>query len=163
VSGLRIQFDPMPDETNERLSQLLADLGLTADPPAPPPNSAAHGSPLLPASAPQITWAPPPGPDAARAISAEAVRPALTPPPIVPLSSAGTSPPEDARLMVQIRGLLMELGDVQSRLESRERESVDLVSQVERLRLENRELRERLVRAEGQLQERHVKEGTARP
>src|SRR5689334_8271342 len=35
VPGLRVQFDPMPDETVDRLQQLLRDLGLSPDGSAP--------------------------------------------------------------------------------------------------------------------------------
>jgi PilZ domain-containing protein len=265
VPGLRVQFDPMPDETNERLVQLLRDLGLsleegtawsltqpavapmspppeprtmpgappapapapdaqitaphaiwsTPPPPAPAPRpvspvttpSAPFGPPFLPADMQQITWAPlddepldepertedlerPEEMEATRAMSEEAVRSALeaaeltppggklpaqasetaqaarAPPPILPVPS--TTPPPgakgegegagDPRLMVQIRGLLMELGDVQNRLDVKEREWDDLESEIERLRRENQELRQKLERAEELLQQNGIKD-----
>ena len=260
VPGLRVQFDPMPDETTDRLVQLLKDLGLAlagapgapwslpgelptvpgvpppepktmpaaaAEPAAPAPApeaaplisdtqitaphavwstppprpaveevppvttpSAPFGPPFLPADMQQITWAP--ADDSmveTRTMSMEAVQSALdaaeltppggkvpvpvsettqaarTPPPIMPVSS--TPPPtprgegETAgvpRLMVQIRGLLMELGDVQTKLDVKEREWDDLEGEIERLRRENRELRGKLDRVEELLRQNGIKD-----
>ncbi|HVE87440.1 MAG TPA: hypothetical protein VND93_31500, partial [Myxococcales bacterium] len=210
VPGLRVQFDPMPDETVERLGHLLKDLGLEPEArpgPAPPPvatpppasPSAPFGPPFIPADVQQITWAQPEGLDTTRAMSEEAVRTALeaadrtpapaeppasrevaqaalAPPPVMPVStpapaipppSTATPPPTrplpemaagDPRLMVQIRGLLMELGEVQTRVDVKERETSDLVAELERLRAENRDLKERLARAEEQLRNRDLKD-----
>jgi BMFP domain-containing protein YqiC len=60
--------------------------------------------------------------------------------------------------MVQIRGLLMELGDVQTKLDVRERESEDLGSELVRLRRENQELRQKLEKIEEQLRVRDLKD-----
>jgi hypothetical protein len=249
VPGLRVQFDPMPDETVDRLQQLLRDLGLQPEEPAaaaappldpspalvPPPAhvpgftpvpmraptpvpavihefaparntsppgsapppvspSAPFGSPFLPSEMQQITWAPPEGLEATKTMSMEAVRSALeagerlppegkapvqpqsemaqaalAPPPIMPVPSgaAASGPPGpkgegegagDPRLMVQIRGLLMELGDVQTKLDVRERESEDLGSELVRLRRENQELRQKLEKIEEQLRVRDLKD-----
>jgi uncharacterized protein (TIGR02266 family) len=73
--------------------------------------------------------------------------PAISRPPPPPLSSARAGPmaevsmhgsheatPESARLMLQIRGLLFELGEAQARLRSREAEIQDLRSQLDDMR-----------------------------
>jgi len=231
MPGLRVQFDPMPDETTERLLQLLRDLGLTPEPPAAPlpvtatPPSvvvaalplvspdAPFGPPRVPVDLQQITWAQPEvstpawtqpeGLEETRAMSAEAVRTALEaaeltppggkvppsvneeaqaalqPPPIMPVPAVSrkTPPPaprktplpqpapegpeaptQDSRLMVQIRGLLMELGEVQNRLDAKERRTEDLALEVERLRKENQELRDRLAHAEELLRLQGIKD-----
>jgi Tfp pilus assembly protein PilZ/FtsZ-binding cell division protein ZapB len=235
--GLRVMFDPMPEETTERLGQLLRELGggsglkagLDAPPPpvpdSPPPPPVApvlSGSPSVIVSpelsdpAP-IAWAPPLGLDTTRAMSVDTLRTALAaadaPPPILskepstlkdiveaalapppvpaiapvapppaapsqpkpgPVPAAAASPgvaaptpapapspspagaaagqnPGDTRLMVQIRGLLMELGEVQAKLDAKERELADALENAERLKAENAHLREKLARAEDQI------------
>lgn len=247
VPGLRVQFDPMPDETLERLAQLLRELGLSLEEPGaqwaipeatqpqvpgpssneprtlppeprtmpdapaapapgslpdsqitaphaiwstPPPKpvtspSAPFGPPFVPADMQQITWAQPEGMEETRAMSEEAVRSALeaaeltppggkvplkpseaaqaalAPPPIMPVPSTTPAPPPqgeagDPRLMVQIRGLLMELGDVQTKLDVKEREWEDVEAELERLRRENRELKEKLGRTEELLRQNGI-------
>jgi hypothetical protein len=103
------------------------------------------------------TIPPPPEPESAPA--------ARAPPPIQPVPSPNAPPVKaegdaapDGRLMVQIRGLLMELGEVQTKLDARDRETGDFASEMERLRQENRELREKLARAEEQLRARDLKD-----
>jgi len=253
VPGLRVQFDPMPDETTDRLVQLLKDLGLSigapgaqwslpgelptvpaAPPPepktmpataagaaapapapeaAPPPSDAQitaphavwsappprplaagvapvttpgapFGPPFLPADMQQITWAPqddsmaetrtmsmeavqsaldaaeltPPGGKVPVPPVSETARAALTPPPIMPVPKGEAEAGSDPRLMVQIRGLLMELGDVQTKLDVKEREWDDVEAEIERLRRENRELRGKLDRAEELLRQNGIKD-----
>jgi len=245
VPGLRVQFDPMPDETTERLVQLLRDLGMSPEDPGaqwslpepspprseprtlppeprtlppeprtmpeaslvdtqitaphaiwstPPPKPVTAPSeplhtPFLPADMQQITWAQPEGLETTRAMSeadvraamdaaeltppggkvpvrpSESAQAALAPPPIMPVPSTTPAPPPrgegegagDPRLMVQIRGLLMELGDVQTKLDVKEREWDDQGAEMERLRRENRELRDKLNRAEELLRQNGIR------
>ena len=84
----------------------------------------------------QVPRATPPQPTAA----------ALTPPPVFPVAPEPPGQPGANRLMVQIRGLLIELGEAQSKADVKEREMEDLQGELERLRSENRELKERLAR-----------------
>ncbi len=52
-------------------------------------------------------------------------------------SAAGSSAdPDGARLMVQVKGLLMELGEVTQRADQREREVAELKAEIEHLRYE---------------------------
>lgn len=184
--GLRVMFDPMPDETSDRLGQLLRELGsgsgLKTVPAWPPPGVAGpRAAPPVEAevevTAP-IAWSPPEGLDTTRAMSMDALRTVLAaadaPPPYLPkepttlkeMVEAALSPPPvpsmdpvapspngggDTRLMVQIRGLLMELGEVQGKLDHKERELADALETVQRLKSENGELRKKLSQAEDQI------------
>src|SRR6185369_433063 len=73
VPGLRVQFDPMPDETTDRLVQLLKDLGLSMGAPG------AQWS--LPGELPTVPAVPPPEPKTMPAAAAGAPAPAPAPPP----------------------------------------------------------------------------------
>jgi hypothetical protein len=221
-------FDPMPDETTDRLNQLLKELGsasglqaASSGTPAPVPAAPAAAttgplpSVIVSASVnerpPAKAWSPPEGLDATRAMSMDALRTvlaaadapspvlsketstlkemidaALAPPPVpamapvtpeappepeipdtaprgVPaaLASAATaSSPGDTRLMVQIRGLLMELGEIQGKLDTKERELADALEKVDRLKAENADLRQKLTQAEDQLWKRDANAGS---
>ena len=54
----------------------------------------------------------------------------------------------DSRVLVQIRRLLIELGEAQGKLDRRTREAEDLVGELSRLRAENANLKERLAQLE---------------
>jgi Tfp pilus assembly protein PilZ len=154
VPGMGVAFDPLSDEAELRLRELLAEIApgpavldgdevpLTPDlaPPKiapvtmPPRLSpvAAKGAPpapaRLPANAPPR--APRPQPTGT---------PMLAPPLIAPVTV-----PESAKLMVQVRGLLMDLEDRQSHASSLERENASL-------RGENEKLKAKIVKLEAEL------------
>jgi chromosome segregation ATPase len=60
----------------------------------------------------------------------------------IPMHASHDATPE-ARLMLQIRGLLFELGEAQARLRSREAEIQDLRNQVDEMRTRIEELESR--------------------
>jgi Tfp pilus assembly protein PilZ len=66
------------------------------------------------------------------------------PPPKPPRQ--GEAAPESARLQVQIRGVLMELGEAQLKLDSNEKELLHLRAENEKLRAQIRERDERLAK-----------------
>lgn len=109
VPGMGIQFDPYSSYVGERLHELLVALGagpevLQADAQRPPP--------------------PPPPP---------APAPPLEPAPAFELQQS-VAVPESSRLMVQVKGLLMELGDWQQKAAALERENAELREELARLR-----------------------------
>jgi len=61
----------------------------------------------------------------------------------IPMHASHDATPEAARLMLQIRGLLFELGEAQARLRSREAEIQDLRQQVDEMRTKLEELESR--------------------
>jgi uncharacterized protein (TIGR02266 family) len=91
---------------------------------------------------PRIAAAPVPTPQRVPAI-ARPPSPAAThtaTPAQVPMYASHDATPEAARLMLQIRGLLFELGEAQARLRSREAEIEDLRSQLDDMRKQLDEL-----------------------
>lgn len=113
-AGLSVRFEPMPAEDAERLMTLLRDLGLTVPGDAKPPVL----SPDLPLITPlpiAIAPAPPMPP------------PIITPPPmpaaITPAPDRLPAPSSaEQRLMMQLSGVLAELGETQTRLRRAEEE-----------------------------------------
>lgn len=119
VPGMGIQFDAYGAGVAERLNELLVALGagpdvLRADPPGP---------------AAQVT-APMPAPALDAAPTQQ-----LPAPPTFQLQHS-VPVPESTRLMVQVKGLLMELGDWQQRVSALERENEQLREEIARLRSE---------------------------
>jgi uncharacterized protein (TIGR02266 family) len=96
-----------------------------------------HGSTL-----PRIAHAPVPTPTPVPAIARPPPKPLPTPT-SVPAQTSPDSNPEAARLMLQIRGLLFELGEVQARLRTREAELQDLRSQLDDMRRQIADLESR--------------------
>jgi uncharacterized protein (TIGR02266 family) len=96
-----------------------------------------HGSTL-----PRIAHAPVPTPTPVPAIARPPPKPLPTPTKL-PAQPSPDSNPEAARLMLQIRGLLFELGEVQARLRTREAEIEDLRAQLDRLRRQVADLESR--------------------
>ncbi|MFL5420144.1 MAG: PilZ domain-containing protein [Myxococcales bacterium] len=91
---------------------------------------------------PRIAHAPIPTPTPIPAIARPPPRPLPTPA-SVPAQPSPDANPEAARLMMQIRGLLFELGEVQARLRTREAEIQDLRSQLDDMRRQIAELESR--------------------
>ena len=91
---------------------------------------------------PRIAHAPIPTPTPIPAIARPPPKPLPTPA-SVPHHPSPEANPEAARLMLQIRGLLFELGEVQARLRTREAEIQDLRSQLDTLRRQIAELESR--------------------
>jgi hypothetical protein len=116
--GVGLRFNSLDPETGERLGELLRDLGgimgaSLADPPDPP-----RPAPVpVPAQARPAAPAPMPTPAHAQ------------PSPFAQAASTGTfaSPDNEAsRMMVQLRGAIMEIGNLQQQLVQRDRELADL-------------------------------------
>jgi hypothetical protein len=134
-AGMRIQFDPVPQDVAARLQRLLGDLapaGAAAKPGGHNPaqiDEKVEGTRLqtfdfgfvsLGEAGEEEDWAEP--------VSAAAIeRMAPQSPATAPASSAeppGHEPLQvahSAKLMVQVRGLLLEMGDLQTLLSQRER------------------------------------------
>jgi hypothetical protein len=112
VPGMGIQFDPLDQELKGRMTELLKAL--------------APGEALLDGDRPEKVEAP----------AAPQWEPPRAPPPqLFPAICEGAvAVPESAKLMVQVTGLLMELGDSQTRTSELERENEELRAEVERLR-----------------------------
>jgi uncharacterized protein (TIGR02266 family) len=153
IPGLGVQFTDIEADEADRLEELLTALGIE--------RVQAVVAPELRRTSPgqtgreQVPWASPgvaPRAPAARgaagdpeailrdiseALEAEEAplatsKPALPPQPAAPPSpSADPQQSEVARLMTQIRGLLFQLADVQSRLRQREGEIQDLRAQLD--------------------------------
>ena len=86
---------------------------------------------------PRIAAAPIPTPTPVPAISRPPTAPSSPRNPVSPdasMQGSHDASPEAARLMLQIRGLLFELGEAQARLRSREAEFQDLRSQLDDMR-----------------------------
>jgi uncharacterized protein (TIGR02266 family) len=92
---------------------------------------------------PRIAAAPLPTPRQVPAIARPPPPPHPASPAEVPLHASHEATPEAARLMLQIRGLLFELGEAQARLRSREAEIQDLRSQLDDMRKQLDELESR--------------------
>jgi Tfp pilus assembly protein PilZ len=141
LPGMRIRFDALPKSTASDLMVLLKELGAPATPlPATVPEEEEQPPPpahitqpvslkeiqarvsqlnvpvlddrtLVPRSRPSASPLPYKGSSRAKPMSGSRYQP------------AGESPPPDApRLIVQVQGLLMQLGDLQSQLEQRDKE-----------------------------------------
>ncbi|MBI3180783.1 MAG: PilZ domain-containing protein [Myxococcales bacterium] len=113
--GMGVQFDPLEPDCTERLLNLMRDLGVP------------QGGPAAPlAFAPEPAGEPPPEPQ----------RPSPHSPP--PAAPAAPQPAYDgdAKLLIQIRGLLHELGEAHDLLRAREREIADLRDELNRLKAE---------------------------
>lgn len=148
VPGMRIKFDPLPKGTAAQLSELLSSLGAPSGSPAPPtkkdpgvitePSSIksiqerhqATAFPLV--REPETT--PPGAPAASKKKPASADKKPSTldgrrlddatlPARVGDLAAVFGKPHDEApRLIVQVQGLLMQLGELQQQLELRERE-----------------------------------------
>jgi uncharacterized protein (TIGR02266 family) len=92
---------------------------------------------------PRIAHAPIPTPTPVPAIARPPPKPLPTPAQVPPVQAPPDANPEAARLMLQIRGLLFELGEAQARLRSREAEIQDLRSQLDQMRRQIEELQAR--------------------
>ena len=140
VPGMRIKFDPLSKEISSRLQELLRDLGAPVGP--PPPTKKDDGSVTQPSTLKSIqerlqaTTFPlvreseqpkgntPPRASPKKPLSLER-RPddATIPARVGDLAAVFGKPQDEApKLIVQVQGLLMQLGDLQQQLESRERE-----------------------------------------
>lgn len=110
VPGMGIEFDTLPGDVAYRLKELLVSL--------------AGGTEALEPDAvdPSDTWSP--GPSAPLPLEPTA------PPGVTP---AAVTVPEDAKLMVQVRGLIMELGEWQEKVSALEKENAALKEEVARL------------------------------
>lgn len=140
VPGMRIKFDPLSKEVSTRLQELLRELGAPVGP--PPPTKKDDGTITQPSSIKSIH-------DRLQATTFPLVKEPESGPKRGPVSSGGrkavdlTRKPDDAtiparvgdlaavfgrpsdeapKLIVQVQGLLMQLGELQQQLESRERE-----------------------------------------
>lgn len=138
VPGMRIKFDPLSKETASRLGELLSELG-APDSPAPPtrkdpgvitePSSVKAIQERLEKvqSGPKYPVVKDPAmsaPNAPRKLKLEK-RPddATMPARVGDLAAVFGKPSDEApRLIVQVQGLLMQLGELQQQLETRERE-----------------------------------------
>ena len=153
VPGMRIKFDPLPKEAAGRLSELLRELGAPVGP--PPPTKKDDGVITQPSSIKSIqerlqaTTFPlvkerdrekektpvPPKPSAPRAKRPITMdkRPddATIPARVGDLAAVFGRPQEEApKLIVQVQGLLMQLGDLQQQLEQRERELLSVKAEL---------------------------------
>jgi PilZ domain len=126
--GIGLRFDGLDRETHERLVELLRDLGalVSTSPPdaqepyihvSPPRTSSSVSIPAIIVADPPAASAPP------------AARP--------PVTQAGVSD-EAQRLMVQLRGAIMEVGTLQQQLVQKDRELQDLKEKVASLTSEVR-------------------------
>jgi hypothetical protein len=104
MPGMGIQFDPYSSGVGERLTEILLSLGA--------------GPAVLDADPPQ----PPPPPNFNQYEPSPA-----------PAPQESVTVPENARMMVQVRGLLMELGEWQQKCAELERQNEKLKSEVDRL------------------------------
>ncbi len=114
VPGMGIEFDPLPPDVAARLEELLLALAGSAE--ALEADAADPGDTV-------DSWAPR-SPEPALALEPTA------PPGATPLT---VTVPESAKLMVQVRGLMMELGDWQEKVAQLEKENAVLKVEVARL------------------------------
>jgi uncharacterized protein (TIGR02266 family) len=150
VPGMRIRFDPLPKEGATRLVELLRDLGAPEGP--PPPMKKETGSITEPIGIKQIQQRlsepqfplvrePDTTPPHLKAKKKPASFPphapvakpndATIPARVADLAPAFASPANEApRLIVQVQGLLMQLGDLQQQLEQKDREVASLRQQL---------------------------------
>lgn len=138
--GIGVHFDTPDSETRARLVQLLADLGGDKYRPIEAPASRRYEPidlpPLEPASAPD----PAPAPAASAGAGPQTV---------VTAQLAGSAP-DQARLIIQVKGLLMELGTRDDALARKDREIAALNAQIEELQAEAKALRAGIALAEGE-------------
>jgi uncharacterized protein (TIGR02266 family) len=154
LPGLGVEFAEVGPEEVERLEALLQALGVsgsdavippTALPGARPSATRAEAETILRDIATSLGGQEEPAralgaPSTLPRIAAEPARPAPSTPPIAgaPQQEAPPPPPrpgpaagEQERLMLQIRGLLFELGETKERLRTREAEILDLRAQLD--------------------------------
>lgn len=110
VPGMGVQFDALPDDVTARLRELL--LALASEPAALEADAV---DPL------DVFYPPEP-----QALELEPT----APPGVTPLA---VGVPESAKLMVQVRGLMMELGDWQAKVSELERKNGELEAEIDRL------------------------------
>jgi Tfp pilus assembly protein PilZ len=134
VPGMRIRFDPLPKEIAGRLSDLLKELGAPDGPPPPtrkdpgvitePTNLKAIQERLQATTFPLVKDPAVSAPRTRRPITLEKKPDDSTLPARVgDLAAVFGRPTDEApRLIVQVQGLLMQLGELQQQLESREKE-----------------------------------------
>jgi hypothetical protein len=120
--GIGLKFDGIDKEAHDRLIELLRDLGAVVSTPLTDvPDAQLH--------------IPPPRTSSSITISAVTAPPAPASSASAPPAHVSTPPAtEDAqRLMVQLRGAIMEIGNLQQQLVQRDRELLALKDQVSRL------------------------------
>jgi hypothetical protein len=110
VPGMGIEFDAQPSDVTHRLRELLVSLAGSHEALEPDPVD------------PGDTWSPGPS------------EPLL----LEPTAPPGVTPtvvtvPEEAKLMVQVRGLIMELGEWQEKVSALEKENAALKQELARL------------------------------
>lgn len=117
--GIGVSFDPLDRESEARLGEILRDLGAYAPPPAPAP------APVGAAAA-----APTP--------VATGTTTGTTANPFAKSTPTATMPADENRLLIQIKGLMMELGTREQTLSQAERELAAAKDEIERLKHELR-------------------------
>ena len=138
VPGMGIEFDPLDADSQKRLDKLLANLKSqkAADPPFIDADVETTRSQAFDFGFSSLEdFAREQEEDDAapeRAPEPVASKPAETPK-VVPAPADQMAVPQDAKLMVQVRGLMMELGDTQGRIARLERENEELRAEVRRL------------------------------
>ena len=141
--GMGIRFDPLPDATSEQLLEMLARLALSKPDAdgvqmveAPERTAFDFGFSSLEQFADQESWVVP----GAKPPTAPAPKPPPreVAPPLGRGVPAAVAVGDAARLMVQVRGILQQLGEVQAELDARNREIVELKAEVARLRFHHK-------------------------
>lgn len=135
--GMGIQFDPLTGEAQKRVDKLLKNLRsqTTTGPAVVDDDMASTRSQAFDFGFSTLE-------DLSSEDSADHGRPPAQPkqePKVVEAPADQMLVPQDARLMVQVRGLMMELGDNNSRIARLEREN-------EALKAENKRLKDELAR-----------------
>jgi hypothetical protein len=170
--GMGVQFDALAPDTERRLRALIDALGPEAEPVSVPEYHPARvdastgdvraasfdfglvSLDQLPGALPSAPRKSPPRPKVSprRPPSKPAELPPVPPPlPPSPAIAPPVTVPDGAKLQVQIRGLLMELGDTQAHADEQERQLSELRAENQRLRDELAKRDERIAALEGLL------------
>jgi hypothetical protein len=153
--GMAIRFEPLPLDAGKQLSRLLVDLaseqGARVLPPRSSPSELGEevvasrsafdfGFVTLDDGADPLAGAWPAASPAAPAPQSSPTPPAAPGPasaaPLPVAASSSVQPAQSARLMVQVTGLLHDLGETRSELERRSREIAALREEVHRLKVD---------------------------
>lgn len=128
--GMEVEFDPLPPQVEALLQGLLASLS------GPAPEAALNPTEIDSSRREVFDFS-------FNAEASPTPPPPASPPPPQPMRPVAADAP---RLMAQVRGLLMQLGEAQSELVQRARELEALRDELQRLRVDvdekNRRLRE---------------------